>query len=71
LDTEGYDYIILNDYINLCQQNNNLWADKLIFEVNSEIYDQTIVMKMIKLLENCGYFITFINYLDVHMQRVN
>jgi FkbM family methyltransferase len=69
LDTEGYDYIILRDYINLCQNHNYLWADKLIFEINREIYDQNTVSEMINILKSYQYHVTFINYLDVHMQR--
>lgn len=34
IDTEGHDVIILNDYLDNCEKDNNLYANKIQFETN-------------------------------------
>lgn len=54
VDTEGNDCVIINDYFDVCIQNKNLFADKILFESN-QLSDQNEVQKIIdKFIQN-GY----------------
>jgi autotransporter strand-loop-strand O-heptosyltransferase len=37
IDTEGFDHIILNDYLKMCEENPNLLARKIKFERHSNV----------------------------------
>jgi FkbM family methyltransferase len=55
IDTEGYDHIILNAYLDICKENKNLLANKIKFECHKEVSNLIETEKLIKRFE--GYHI--------------
>ena len=54
IDTEGHDCVILNSYIDYCEQHLHLLADKIEFETNS-LSTRSDVENIIKRLEKMNY----------------
>lgn len=54
IDTEGHDCVILNDYINFCEKEPNLFANKIEFESNI-LSNQNEVKNIIDKLINFNY----------------
>lgn len=48
IDTEGYDHVILNEYLNICDKNPELLANKIKFECHSEVSDKAEIDKLLK-----------------------
>jgi FkbM family methyltransferase len=48
IDTEGYDHIILEEYLKECEKNPNLLANKIKFENHKEVSNQEEIEKIIK-----------------------
>lgn len=53
IDTEGYDHIILNAYLDMCEKNKNLLANKIKFECHKEVSNLVETEKVLKRFE--GY----------------
>jgi FkbM family methyltransferase len=54
IDTEGHDYIILIEYIKICNSHSNLLANKIIFENNS-LSNKDEVLDLISKFKILGY----------------
>lgn len=54
IDTEGHDCVILNNYIDYCEHNNKLFANKIMFESNS-LSNKNDVQVIIERLKKFGY----------------
>lgn len=54
VDTEGHDHIIVNNYYNLCLENEKLFANKILFESNP-LCDKNEVEKIIEKFTKKGY----------------
>jgi len=52
IDTEGHDHVILKDYLNLCETNPNLFANKIQFEYHHEISNVDELEKIIIRFKN-------------------
>jgi FkbM family methyltransferase len=48
VDTEGYDHIILNEYLNECDKNPELLANKIKFECHGEVSNREEIDKLLK-----------------------
>lgn len=48
IDTEGYDHVILNEYLNICEKNPELLANKIKFECHSEVSNKIEIDKLLK-----------------------
>jgi len=57
VDTEGHDCFILNGYIDMCEKNNNLFANKIIFESNV-LSNKEDVINILNRLRKNGYRLT-------------
>lgn len=54
IDTEGHDLVIMNHYIDLCEQNQKLFAKKISFESNI-LLNQDEVENVLNRLISFGY----------------
>jgi FkbM family methyltransferase len=54
VDTEGHDCFILNGYIDFCEKNSNLFANRIIFESNS-LSNKEDVINILNRLRRNGY----------------
>ena len=52
IDTEGHDHVILNGYLNLCESQPNLFAEKIQFECHPEISNIEELEKIILRFKN-------------------
>jgi mannosyltransferase OCH1-like enzyme len=66
VDTEGYDHHILNDYLDICEKNPELLADKIKFERHSEVSNLEEIDKVIARFK--GYHVEF-NESDVVLTK--
>jgi FkbM family methyltransferase len=48
VDTEGYDHVILNEYLNECEKNPGLLANKIKFECHNEVSNKEEITKLLK-----------------------
>lgn len=48
VDTEGYDHIILNEYLNECEKNPELLANTIKFECHGEVSNREEIDKLLK-----------------------
>ena len=54
IDTEGHDYIILTEYLKICNSYPNLLASKIVFENNS-LSDKGEILDLINKFKALGY----------------
>lgn len=54
IDTEGHDYIILSEYLKICNSYPNLLASKIVFENNS-LSDKGEILDLINKFKALGY----------------
>ena len=54
IDTEGHDYLILNEYLKVCKVNPNLLASKIVFE-NNTLSDKNKISDIISKFKMLGY----------------
>lgn len=54
VDTEGHDNVIVNNYYDLCLENEKLFANKILFESNP-LADKNEVQKIIQKFTEKGY----------------
>jgi mannosyltransferase OCH1-like enzyme len=55
VDTEGHDHIILNGYLNHCDKNPKLLANKIKFENHNEVSNKEEIEKLIEKFISKGY----------------
>lgn len=66
IDTEGYDIVILNAYLDECEKNPNLYADKIKFECHSGVSNKEEVDKLLTRFK--GYSVQ-VNDIDVNLVK--
>jgi len=52
VDTEGFDHVIINDYLEMCELNNELYADVIQFERHPEVSNIEKIDEIIKRFKN-------------------
>lgn len=67
IDTEGFDHIILNDYLNMCEKNPQLFANKIKFERHPEVSNIEKIDEIIRRFKD--YYIEY-NETDVILTKV-
>lgn len=67
IDTEGYDHIILNDYLDMCEKQPTLLADKIKFEKHPNVSNIEEIDKLLKKFNN--YQISY-NETDVVLTKI-
>jgi autotransporter strand-loop-strand O-heptosyltransferase len=67
IDTEGHDHVILKDYLNLCETNPNLFANKIQFEYHHEISNVDELEKIILRFKN---YVVERNEMDVVLTKI-
>jgi mannosyltransferase OCH1-like enzyme len=67
IDTEGFDHIILNDYLDMCEKNPKLFANKIKFERHPEVSNIQKIDEIITKFKN--YYVEF-NETDVVLTKV-
>lgn len=60
IDTEGHDHIILNDYLNHCETNLSLLANKIQFECHSQVSNKEEIEKVLDRFKKLGYYIEYL-----------
>ena len=67
IDTEGFDHIILNDYLKMCKENPNLLARKIKFERHSNVSNISEIDNIISKFK--GYKVEY-SESDVVLQKL-
>jgi autotransporter strand-loop-strand O-heptosyltransferase len=67
IDTEGYDHVILNDYLKMCEQNPSLLAEKIKFERHPEVSKMDDIDNIIPKFKN--YHVEY-NETDVVLTKI-
>jgi autotransporter strand-loop-strand O-heptosyltransferase len=67
VDTEGYDHIIIQDYLNMCENNPELYAEKIKFERHPEVSN---IQKIDELIGKFKDYYCEINGTDVILTKV-
>ena len=61
IDTEGHDTIILNDWLDCCENNKELYPKRIFFE-SKDLTEPIELTKINERLINLGYKLTFYQY---------
>jgi FkbM family methyltransferase len=61
IDTEGHDVIILNNWLDFCENNNNLYPKRIFFE-SKDLTDKNELNKINERLIKLNYKLTFYLY---------
>ena len=67
IDTEGYDHVILNDYLDMCEKLPILFADKIKFEKHPNVSNIEEINKLLQRFKN--YQISY-NETDVVLTKI-
>lgn len=67
VDTEGFDHVIINDYLKMCESNNELYADIIKFERHPEVSN---ISKIDELISKFKDYYCEINGTDVILTKV-
>jgi autotransporter strand-loop-strand O-heptosyltransferase len=67
IDTEGFDHVILNDYLKMCEENPNLLARKIKFERHSNVSNISEIDNIISKFK--GYKVEY-SESDVVLQKL-
>ena len=67
IDTEGFDHVILKDYLQMCEKDPSLFAEKIKFERHPEVSNMPEIDIIIKKFKN--YHVTY-NQTDVVLSKI-
>ena len=67
IDTEGFDHIILNDYLNMCEKNPKLFANRIKFERHPEVSNIEKIDEIIVRFKD--YHVEY-NHTDVVLSKI-